>query len=85
MPIFGLPSSFSRLRWTSRDGGAEDFAVAAAIHVLTRAPLIVVGVMLSCYHEDLWVDIHDTLGTILTSASDHETIPLSSTSREIKL
>ena len=77
--------SFSGLRWTSRDGGAEDFAVAAAIHVLTRAPLIVVGVMLSCYHEDLWVDIHDTLGTILTLSERSRDDPLSGTSRAIKL
>jgi hypothetical protein len=30
------------------------------------APLIVVAVMLSRYDEDSWVDIHDTLGIILT-------------------
>jgi len=66
MPIFGLPSSFSRLRWTSRDGGAEDFAVAHGNPRPDPAPLIVVAVMLSRYDEDSWVDIHDTLGTILT-------------------
>jgi hypothetical protein len=58
--------SFSGLRWTSRDGGAEDFAVAHGNPRPDPAPLIVVAVMLSRYDEDSWVDIHDTLGTILT-------------------
>jgi hypothetical protein len=41
--------------------------------------------MLSRYDEDSWVDIHDTLGTILTLSERSRNDPLSSTSRAIKL
>lgn len=63
--IFGLPRSFSGLRWTSRAGGVDDLALAHGNPRPDPEPLIVVGVMLVRYDDGSRVDIHNTLGTIL--------------------
>jgi hypothetical protein len=69
-PIFGLPPSFPGLRWTSRDGGADDLALAHGRPRPDPSPLIVVGVMAARYgtRVTVEVDIYDSLGTFLILA-----------------
>jgi hypothetical protein len=66
-PMFGLPPSFPGLRWTSRDGGADDLGLAHGWPRPDPSPLIVVGVMAARFGR-LTVDIYDSLGTFLILA-----------------
>jgi hypothetical protein len=66
-PIFGLSRQFSGRRWVAGDGGPDNLALAHGEPRPHSSPLIVVGMMRTRF-ENSWVDVHDTLGTMLMLA-----------------
>lgn len=66
-PILGLPASFCGRRWVASDGGPDNLTLAHGEPRPDSSPLIVVGVMRTRSGNG-WVDVHDTLGTMLMLA-----------------
>jgi hypothetical protein len=67
-PVYGLSPSFQGRRWVSSDSEADDFALAHGEPRPDPSPLVTVGVMATRLREHSWVDVHNTLGTILMLA-----------------
>jgi hypothetical protein len=67
-PIFGLPAEVPGRRWVSRDGGPNDLALSHGEPRPDPSPLVTIGTMRTRFDDSSWVDVQDTLGTILMLA-----------------